>query len=184
MQTRAAKKAQTRSRLLDAAAVVVAARGVEGATVDAIASGAGVTTGALYASFKTKNDLLRALIAERHTDLSGVPLVVVAESLGQRLTKVLDDNPIDARLFTELLAGASRDEELRVAMAASIQANVERLIGRLTVEGVGLRLSADQTALLLQVLVAGSISLRQVLGDELPPELLTDAVALLLQDSR
>jgi AcrR family transcriptional regulator len=169
--------------LLDAAAVVVAARGVDAATVDAIATAAGVTTGALYASFRGKSELLAALAAERSTDLSGEPLHDVAGSLGERLEGLLAENPVDARLLNELLAGAARDEALRVEMAQRVLASTAALAARLEREAVSTRLPARETALLLQVLVAGTVSLRQILGDDLPASLLTAAVAL-LQDAR
>jgi AcrR family transcriptional regulator len=183
MPTRLEQKAATRAGLLDAAAVLVASRGVDGATVDAIASAAGVTSGAVYASFRGKRELLAALAAERTADLSRVPLAELASTLGERLEGLLADNPIEARLLNELLAAAGRDEGLRHEMAAGVLRNVEVLTSRLAAEGARTVLPARETALLLQVLVAGCVSLRQVLGDELPASLLTDALALLQEQS-
>jgi AcrR family transcriptional regulator len=183
MPTRAEQKVTTRARLLDAAAVVVASRGVDGASVDAIASAAGVTSGAFYASFRSKTELLTALVGERNSDLSGVPLGELSHTLGQVLEGILADNPVDARLLNELLAAAGRDESLRVAMAALILDSTAALERRLEDEAAPTRLSARDTALLLQVLVAGTVSVRQVLGAELPPDLLTRAVTLLRGDA-
>jgi AcrR family transcriptional regulator len=183
MRTRAEQKADTRQRLVDAGALVVAAKGVDGASVDAIAAAAGVTSGAFYASFRGKSELLKALVAERNTDLSGIPLAEIAPSLGQRLDALLDANPVDAGLFNELLAAAGRDADLRAEMGTRILANVEALSRRLDDEGMATRLPSRDTALLLQVLVAGTIALRQVIDTELPPTLLSDAIAL-LQDER
>lgn len=177
--TRTEQKAATRARLLDAAALLVASRGVDGATVDAIAREAGVTTGALYASFAGKRDLLAALVQERGTDLSALPLREVAAGLGETVVGVLEDNPVDARLLNELLAAAGRDDGLREDLAARVAASVEALAQRLEEERLDTVLGAHDTALLAQVLVAGTISLRQVLGDALPADLLTRAVTLL-----
>ncbi len=179
MRTRVEQKAATRARLLDAAALLVAAKGVEGATVDAIAAAAGVTSGAFYASFRGKSELLAALVAAHNTDLSTVPLAALAPSLGQRLESLLAANPVDAGLFTELLAAAGRDDALRAEMAGRVLANVDALARRLDEEGMTTVLPARDTALLLQVLVAGTIALRQVVGPELPTGLLSDAVTLL-----
>jgi AcrR family transcriptional regulator len=183
MRTRAEQKADTRQRLVDAGALVVAAKGVDGASVDAIAAAAGVTSGAFYASFRGKSELLKALVAERNTDLSDVPLAELAPTLGQRLDALLDASPLDAGLFNELLAAAGRDDDLRAEMGTRILAGVEALTRRLDDEGVPTALTSRDTALLLQVLVAGTIAVRQVIGDELPASLLSDAVAL-LQDQR
>ena len=55
----------TRAQLLDAAERVFAREGLRGASVDAIALEAGYSTGALYSSFKGKEDLFLTLIEER-----------------------------------------------------------------------------------------------------------------------
>jgi AcrR family transcriptional regulator len=58
------RRARTRQALLDAAAALFAELGVEGAPVDAIASSAGRTAGALYDHFGSKEGLLFALVEE------------------------------------------------------------------------------------------------------------------------
>jgi AcrR family transcriptional regulator len=63
--TREEKKAQTRRRLLDAAATVFAKRGFAAASLDEIAEEAGLTKGAVYSNFWNKEDLLSAVLEER-----------------------------------------------------------------------------------------------------------------------
>lgn len=58
-------QAQTQQRLLDAAAVIVARRGLVGASIEDIAETAGYSRGAFHANFKSKDELFLALI-ERH----------------------------------------------------------------------------------------------------------------------
>jgi AcrR family transcriptional regulator len=60
--TQAERKDETRALLLAAAAAVFAERGVERASVDAIAEAAGRTSGALYAHFGSKEGLLIELL--------------------------------------------------------------------------------------------------------------------------
>ncbi len=55
----------TKEQLLAAAARVVAARGYEGARVSEIAAEAGLSTGAIYAHYSGKADLLSASITSR-----------------------------------------------------------------------------------------------------------------------
>ena len=59
------KKAQTRARLLDAAATVFARRGLAAASLDEVADEAGLTKGAVYSNFDSKDDLVNALLHER-----------------------------------------------------------------------------------------------------------------------
>ena len=61
MPSREEKKAATRKKLLDAAAVLVARDGAMATTLDAIAEKAGLTKGAVYSNFASKEDLLFAL---------------------------------------------------------------------------------------------------------------------------
>lgn len=59
------RRAMTRRHLLDAAAVVFAAKGFHGATIDEVAETAGFTKGAVYSNFKNKEDLFLALVDDR-----------------------------------------------------------------------------------------------------------------------
>jgi AcrR family transcriptional regulator len=184
MRTRAEQKAETRARLLDAAALLVASKGVEGATVDAIAAAAGVTTGALYASFRTKAELLAAVVTERpKEDATGVPLATLAKDFGERWAHLLDGDPVGSALTIELLVAAGRDDDLRAVVARELRSSTGALEQRIVDERFPLRLSVHETALLMQVLAAGTIAIRQVLGDELPPSLLTHVVELLRADT-
>src|SRR5213076_3214417 len=62
---RAAKNAATTAALLGAAAETFAERGYEAATMDEIADRVGLSKGALYYRYKTKEDLFLALLDER-----------------------------------------------------------------------------------------------------------------------
>ncbi len=59
---------ETKEQLLTAAARVIAARGYEGARVSEIAAVAGLSTGAIYAHYDGKADLLCAAINRRGPD--------------------------------------------------------------------------------------------------------------------
>jgi AcrR family transcriptional regulator len=63
--TRAEKKAETRRRLLDAAAAVFIRRGFQGASVDEITAEAGFSRGAFYSNFDSKEELFVALLHDR-----------------------------------------------------------------------------------------------------------------------
>ena len=62
MATQGERRAETRQRLLDAAAELFAERGIEGSSVDAIAEHAERTSGAMYDHFGGKDGLLFALL--------------------------------------------------------------------------------------------------------------------------
>lgn len=60
--SRAAGKARSRERLLDAGKRLFIERGYEGATVRDIAAAAGLSTGAVFASFSDKSDLFNEVL--------------------------------------------------------------------------------------------------------------------------
>lgn len=127
---RSARKAETRARLLQAAAEVYALRGFGGATLDEVAAQARLTKGAVYDHFGSKENLLTALMEEY---LAGA----IAEQLtlfdGDRATwerplagsetwmARLHESPDRFRLFVELWTLAQRDEQLRVRLAGALR---------------------------------------------------------------
>jgi len=72
MATQEERRGQTRTALLDAAARLFAERGVNEASVDAIAEAAGRTSGALYDHFGSKEGLLFALLEGWVDDVAAV----------------------------------------------------------------------------------------------------------------
>jgi AcrR family transcriptional regulator len=91
--TQAERKDETRARLLAAAAAVFAERGIEGASVDAIADAAGRTTGALYAHFGSKEGLLLELLESWRSEVSLAISVDLsqAQTLDERLLALWRD---------------------------------------------------------------------------------------------
>ncbi len=90
MATQGERRAETRERLLAAAAELFAERGVEGSSVDAIAERADRTSGALYDHFGGKDGLLFALL-EGWTDATAEVIgaeVAAATNLDDRLAAI------------------------------------------------------------------------------------------------
>jgi AcrR family transcriptional regulator len=82
-----ARSVETRARLLDAAAAVIAQHGIEGASVDAISDLAERTSGSLYGQFGSKENLVIALL-DRAKDLVADRIstdIAAAEGLDARL---------------------------------------------------------------------------------------------------
>ncbi|MEW2355152.1 helix-turn-helix domain-containing protein [Spirillospora sp. NPDC029432] len=65
------RREQTRTALLGAAERLWAERGIHGASLDDIASAAGLTKGAVYSNFSGKTDLLLALLERWTAQLNG-----------------------------------------------------------------------------------------------------------------
>ena len=109
--------AETRARLLRAAADVFAARGYDGTRVADIAAAAGVSNGALYAHFGSKADLLVAalrahgkrVLSDLLTADPGRPVTDLLLQVGRSLPRRQDSR---GYLVVEALIAARRDEEV------------------------------------------------------------------------
>jgi AcrR family transcriptional regulator len=119
------RKAQTRERLIDAAAQVFAQRGVEAATLDEVAAAAGYTKGAVYSNFASKTDLLIALLerriesqsAEYSQRFEGQDIDSVARGLLVPADHMEESERQFLMLFAEFWLHAMRDERARLLIA-------------------------------------------------------------------
>ncbi|MGH3739614.1 MAG: TetR/AcrR family transcriptional regulator [Micromonosporaceae bacterium] len=132
---------QTRQRVLDAAERVFAERGIDNASVDDVAAAAGLTKGAVYSNFRSKNDLVLALmsehVAQRQADAvaafqGAADTAGALREAGARLVAAIRS---DARWQRLLISYAVRDDadadvlgamrerrrELRTALATLIE---------------------------------------------------------------
>src|SRR5438270_2933484 len=128
---RSGRRAQTRARLLGAAARVYARRGFDSATLDEVAEEAGFTKGAVYDHFGSKEKLLFALldehlaaqIAEQITLFDASKEAAERPRAGaDRWMGTLARDPDAFRLFVEAWVHAQRDEDLRSRVAAGMEA--------------------------------------------------------------
>src|SRR4051812_6342390 len=89
-RTQAERRADTRSRLLEAAAKRFAADGIDGASIDAIADDADRTSGAVYAHFGSKEGLLTALLDSWKNDVvvAATAEITTASSAAERLASL------------------------------------------------------------------------------------------------
>jgi AcrR family transcriptional regulator len=129
--TQGERRAETRQRLLDAAAELFAERGIEASSVDAIAERAERTSGAIYDHFDGKTGLLFALLEGWVDDVAvaiGAELAM-ATSLDERLAtlwrNISDPPTADGRwiaLEHELWSYATRNPIARDHLARRYRA--------------------------------------------------------------
>lgn len=153
------RRQHTRSALLDAAERLWAERGIKGASLDDVASGAGMTKGAVYSNFTGKTDLLLALL-DRYTQADlGLDLVSEVgegtaadfEQVGARYrTRVeTDEARLLALLLVEFWLYGMRDYAAGWRIADWYQARRERLAGELrSADGIS---AAERATLLLAI---------------------------------
>jgi AcrR family transcriptional regulator len=119
-------RAETRRRVLDAAARVFAQRGYDAATLDDVAAAAGFSKGAVYSNFADKREVFLSLmqerIAERVDRVRGVTersegAAEQIEGAAGELEGLLDTEADWHLLFIEFWTRAVRDPELRARLA-------------------------------------------------------------------
>jgi AcrR family transcriptional regulator len=192
--TREEKKARTRAQLIDAAATVFARRGYVAASLDEVAEEAGLTKGAVYSNFESKEDLFLAVIDERLNE----PMRHGAEIIDSSMGTSEDHAMAGARVFVDtveqerevfLLAlefniHVARHPELAAKFAARNReqlARVAELIRDHTREDAPLPLPADQMAIAVEALSQGIALQKLADPDSVPDDLLGRLYALLFK---
>jgi AcrR family transcriptional regulator len=186
-------RAQTRARLLQAAGEVFAERGYDRASLDDVAAAAGLTKGAVYSSFKGKDELFYALmrerIDERLTLAAGAverqaTVGDVTRDAGSALAGLLSSQSDWHLLFIEFWAHAIRDPALREDLAHE-RRSARTLIARFLQERaeeaqVDLPVPAEQLAIAILALSNG-IAIEHLADPEtVDPTIFSTILTLLL----
>jgi AcrR family transcriptional regulator len=157
--------AQTRDRLLQAAARAFAERGYDGTRVADIAAAAGVSNGALYAHFASKADLLvdalrthgRRMLADLFAADPDRSITDLLLAIGRQLPQRRDPQ---GYLIVEALVAARRDEDVAGPMRDYVAERADWLASLMSVaqaDGeVDCALSANALAHFCLLLAMGS----------------------------
>jgi AcrR family transcriptional regulator len=194
--SREEKKARTRAQLIEAAATVFARHGYVAASLDEVAEEAGLTKGAVYSNFDSKEDLFQAVIDDRLNE----PMRHGAEAIIDSTMGTSEEHAMaGARVFVDtveqqrevfLLAlefniHVARHPELAPTFAARNREQLERVADLIRQQtgnsGDTLPLPADQMAIAVEALSQG-IALQKLADPEsVPDDLLGRVYALLFR---
>ncbi len=191
------RRAATRERLLDAARIVLAGEGIQGASVEHICDQAGFTRGAFYSNFSSKDELLLALCERESEDMFEKLRVAadpeafagleVGEALGVVLDRFLMLQPPDREWFLvqgEFELRSVRDDpvgrEFRAAWTGVKREFQQTMVTIL--KSLGLRLTIDPHDALIIVMGTYDMVLREALVENRPldPQVLRRIVPNLL----
>lgn len=147
---------ETRDRILASAARVFGQKGFERSSLDEVAADAGMTKGAIYWHFKSKNDLFFALLDQRfqlHTSPLMVDLATMVSSGADPKAGMMEmfragmqrcvEDPAWARLYLECLS-LGRNEDVRERLS-SFYDQVWDMSAHFTRELQGRGLAATET---------------------------------------
>lgn len=192
---RAARRARTRSKLLEAAADVFTRLGFHAATVDDVAEAAGYTKGAVYSNFASKDALFVALL-DRHLDaqFEQMDLLFASTSDGDLLdalrhesAQAMQTGTSFGLLTMEFWLYAMRDAEAKAALAERYERMRDRLAELIAERDaargvVPAHRPADRAAVVL-ALDAGLFLQHLADPDAIPPELRADALTAVVDPS-
>jgi AcrR family transcriptional regulator len=193
-RTQGERKAETRARLLAAAAELFADQGVDAVSVDAVAEAAGRTSGAVYAHFGSKQGLLLALLNSWKDSVLTVLQAEVAVSdsptgqLGAVWANLSDtDDPDTSRwplLEHELWLRAARDPEVadvvRVRNAEARRYSARRLDSWTSAVGATPAASSEELAVLVKALLTGLAMQKRLDPDSVSDDLAMRGLATLV----
>jgi AcrR family transcriptional regulator len=188
-KTRAEKQAETRERLLRAAERIAVQRGLSVVTLEAVARQAGLTKGAIYSNFESKDDLLFEVVNRLTPALTLNSLIEEVDDvpsllarLASELARLSRTNAKDVIAAAEFDALVMRDPRLRRGVVEQETPDPEDdpsgqwLIGR----QAELPLPVEQFVEVINALAQGLLIRRLVYGEErMPDELIAWALSRL-----
>jgi AcrR family transcriptional regulator len=186
--TKAESQARTRARLLKAAEKVFANKGFGAASLDDIAVEAGVTKGAVYSNFASKEELIVTLLSQTPgtmADLSmfdtDMPFADQVRAFGRSVAVQFDAK--DTAKQAELIAYAVRNKRAGAVYRQIAHDGLTALGQELDSDAEGLRpsqFSGRDVVAVIDALILGLL-LRQAINPELvDDQLLENAIALLI----
>lgn len=133
-------KEEAKERIIQAALEVFAEKGLYKATMDDIAKKLGVSKGALYLYFKSKDELIREITKRPEQDVRRFLATLLQtknleSSLDEALSKEKDDQSKRRPLVFDFLAEASMNPETRKALTDAYSQNLRTLSNFLAEKG-------------------------------------------------
>jgi AcrR family transcriptional regulator len=181
-----------RARLLDAAERLLSERGYRGASVDLVSAAAGVTKGAFYHHFASKDELFLGLLEDRFDRRARGLMALTAHAtaaetssaeVSRGFAQMVDEHRHMVLLMNEFWALAVRDERLRKRWVDRQRSLREDLAGALQARhqttGVPLAIPPERLATAIIALADGLAMDRVAEPDAVPPELFGEILALL-----
>jgi len=179
-----AKRARTRARLLEAAAAVIAERGFERCSLEAVAARAGMTRGAIYGNFRDKEALFLAVVAEKWRPflppvspgasfaetMAGLAEVVIAGLPARRAAAV---GAASFQLY------ALTHPEMAARVAAANEAIYAGMAAGLAADAAALPLPAVEFVRVAHALIEGLVALHALTPSLVDAEIVRAAFTLL-----
>lgn len=178
----AGKRARTRMRLIEAAIKTIGEKGFYAATLDDIAAEAGLTKGAIYGNFKTKEELFLAILelptqGVRPVFRSGASLKEQLRRFGEGVVAFLPAAAKRGVLFSEFQRYIQTHPEFRAKIDEQNREMVRRAAGRLSpyFSEAEIGMPLERFIVILDALIDGLIAQRLATPSAVPDDLIVAA---------
>lgn len=176
------KRARTREKLIDAAAEIIAQKGFQGATLDEVAAKAGLTKGAIYDNFNSKDELFFAVVMAKpqRLPLPDKPAGGAKAKMAAMAEAAIADGenarlqiPLRAEFLLYTLSHQEMSQRVAPWMKAGFAAERDRVMQVFSKDE--LPMSPDAFVLMLQAMIPGLMYLRsqsaELVSDDLIREI-------------
>lgn len=186
----ARKRTVTRARVLEAAAAAIEQTGFQRASLDEIAARGGLTKGAVYSNFASKDELFLAVLEEKPLQLDPKlrPHMSKADyfrALGESAAALLPRARAQAAFFAEFMLYALTHEDMRERMAQRQADRFRETAVNAPLDPSGrLALSGREMTNLVQALSLGLLFQHMLTPEEITPALVIKAFDLLAADPK
>ncbi|EPB9885865.1 TetR/AcrR family transcriptional regulator [Yersinia enterocolitica] len=177
------KKTETYHKLITAAAACFAEKGFSATSVREISTRAGISQGAMYTYFKSKDDLIKAIILEEQNFALIAHYASYTGSYFDRLceqvTSCISDigYPVTHQLWVEIIAESARNPELQKTYISN-DTIMRQSIAEIILEGIAAGefrrdINLDEITIILFALIDGLIARKAInasfsFSDDLP----------------
>ncbi|MGH3494975.1 MAG: TetR family transcriptional regulator [Sciscionella sp.] len=189
-------RSQTRRSVLDAAFVVFGQRGIAATSLTEVAAAAGLTKGAVYSNFASKDDLVLALMEEHAAQRIEASLAELGDArdgdrvltaVGAVLARAMHVDATWHRLLAEYFAMAHHDQARRAGLRDRRREVRDAVVRALTVVsdelGLKLPLPVDKMAVVVLALSNGLAVEADIDPDAVPDDLLGEVLTLIAGDA-
>jgi AcrR family transcriptional regulator len=188
-------RSETRQRVLDADFEVFGRRGIAASSLTEVAAAAGLTKGAVYSNFDSKDELVLALMEEHaghriQASLDAVDASDSADMLSEVAAVLVHEMRVDAvwhRLLAEYFAMAHHDPARREALQRrrrEVRATITRAVERVATElDLDLPMPAEDLAVVILALSNGLGVETDIDPGGVPDDLLARVLTLIVGDA-
>jgi AcrR family transcriptional regulator len=174
------KRQRTRAALVQAAAALIAERGLASVTLDEIAARAGVSKGAIYSNYRGKAELLWEAVDRRRLHLNATltpgDARASARTIARALMAQFPKAKEEAAFYAELQAHIRTDPHLRAQQAAQQKAQFDDLARQIEEAfGPSLAMPSRMLALAAQALLLGFTEQWERTPDEITEDVIAAA---------